>query len=233
MVFCLACLKYIQEITREIKNSRHVSVQADETTDISCKSQFVIIVRYMKVSEPVERFLKFVELQDRKADELTQAIKENLDLLNLESKLIAQAYDGAAVMKGSINGVQVQMKKFFPHAHYVHCHAHRLNLIIKKIASCNKRLKLFFFKFKWNWSVFTILPKRNSQLKKFCSAQIPRVCETSWNYVSRIIFVVRSNSEQILECFTSIQNGEGWYQKSFYESIGFTKILEAKNLFSL
>ena len=39
---------------------------------------------------------------------------------------------------------------------------------------------------------------------------------------------MRSNREQILECFTSIQNGEGWDQKSFCESIGFTKILEDK-----
>ena len=56
---------YIEEITREIKNSRYVSVQADETTNISCKSQFVIIVRYVK---PVERFLKFVELQEKLMD---------------------------------------------------------------------------------------------------------------------------------------------------------------------
>ena len=69
---------------------------------------------------------------------------ENIDSLNLESKLIAQAYDGAAVMRGSINGVQVQIKKSFPHARYVHCYAYQLNLIIKKMASCNKRLKLFF-----------------------------------------------------------------------------------------
>ena len=75
---------------------------------------------------------------------------------------------------------------------------------------------------------FTISPKRNNQLKKFCSAQTPRICETRWNYISRIISAVRSNSKQILECFTSIQNGESWDQKSFCESIGFTKILEDK-----
>ena len=51
---------------------------------------------------------------------------------------------------------------------------------------------------------------------------------TCWNYISRIISAVSSNREQILECFTSIQNGEGWDQKSFCESIGFTKILEDK-----
>ena len=96
------------------------------------------------------------------------------------------------------------------------------------MASCNKRLKLFFSSLNGIGVFFTISPKRNSQLKKFCSAQISRVCETRWNYISRIISAVRSNREQILECFTSIQNGEGWDQKSFCESIGFTKILEDK-----
>ena len=122
----LSCMLkvYTEKITREIKNSSYVSVQADETTDISCKSQFVIIVRYVKDFEPVERFLKFFELQDKTSNRLSQALKENLDSLNLESKLIAQAYDGTAVMRDSINGVLVQMKKFFPHIHYVHCYAH-------------------------------------------------------------------------------------------------------------
>ena len=94
----------------------------------------MIIVRYVKDFEPVERFLKFVELQGSRpiANEHTQALKENLDSVNLKSKLIAQAYDGAAVMRVSINGVQVQMKNFFPQAHYVHCYAHQLNLIIRK-----------------------------------------------------------------------------------------------------
>ena len=44
---------------------------------------------------------------------------------------------------------------------------------------------------------------------------------------------MRSNREQILECFTGIQNGEGWDQKSFCVSIGFTKIMEDKEFVSL
>ena len=72
----------------------------------------MIIVRYVKNFEPVERFLKFVELQDRTANGLTQALKEN-NPLNLESKLILQAYDGTAVMRGFINEVQVQNENVF------------------------------------------------------------------------------------------------------------------------
>ena len=120
------------------------------------------------------------------------------------------------------------MKKFFPHAHYVHCYAHQLHLIIKKMASCNKRLKVFFSSLNGIRVFFTISPKRNCQLNKFCPAQILRVCKTRWNYISKIISAVRSNREKILKCFTSIQNGEGWDQKSFCKSIGFTKILEDK-----
>ena len=78
-----------------------MSVQADETTDILCKSQFVIIVRFVKDFKPVKKIFKFVELQDRTANGLTLASKENLDSLDLESKLIAQAYDDTAVMRNS------------------------------------------------------------------------------------------------------------------------------------
>ena len=174
-----------------------MSVHADKTIDILCKSQFVIIVRFVKDFKPVKKFLKFVKLQDRTANGLTQALKESLDSFNLESKLIAQAYDDTAVMRSFLNAVQVQMKKFFPYVHYVHCYAHQLNLIVRKVVSCNKRPKLFFSSLNGIGVFFTISPKRNSQLKKFCSAQIPRICETPWNYTSRIIFQC-SNKEQIL-----------------------------------
>ena len=64
------------------------------------------------------------------------------------------------------------MKKFFPHAHYVPCHTHQPNLIIKKMASCNKRLKLFFFNLNGIGVFFTISPNaivssRNSVLLRY------------------------------------------------------------------
>ena len=101
------------------------------------------------------------------------------------------------------------------------------------MTSCNKRLKLYFSSLNGIGVFFTISPKRKSQLKKFCSAQILRVCEIRWNYISRIISAVRGNREQILECFTSIQNGEGSDQKSFVNGLDLQKFWKIKNLFSL
>ena len=45
----------------------------------------------------------------------------------------------------------------------------------KKMASCNKTLKAVFSSLNGIGVFFIISPKRNSQLKKFYSAQIPRV----------------------------------------------------------
>lgn len=39
---------YIEELIKEINDATFVSVQADETTDITCRSQFVIILRCIK-----------------------------------------------------------------------------------------------------------------------------------------------------------------------------------------
>ncbi|KAI4814695.1 hypothetical protein KUCAC02_003880, partial [Chaenocephalus aceratus] len=73
-----------EEIAKQVDNTSFVAVQADETTDVSCKSQIVIVLRYIMPDLTVtERSLEFVELKE---------------------KLIAQTYDGAAVMSGNVRG---------------------------------------------------------------------------------------------------------------------------------
>ncbi len=46
---------------------KYVSVQTDEPTDISCMSQFVVILWCVKCSQPVERFTSFVKFSHRTA----------------------------------------------------------------------------------------------------------------------------------------------------------------------
>lgn len=45
-------------------------------------------------------------------------------------KCVAQCYDGASVMSGNLRGVQARIKEIAPHVIYIHCHAHRLNLVL-------------------------------------------------------------------------------------------------------
>ncbi|XP_065643082.1 uncharacterized protein LOC136074671 [Hydra vulgaris] len=171
----------------QIDKAKFVSLQADETTDVSCRSQFVIILRYLKGYKPVERFIAFIDVQDRTAMGLTNVLKEKLNCFCQKERLIAQAYDGAAVMRGSRNGVQSLMKKVYPNVHYVHCYAHQFNLVLKKI---------------------------------------PKVCETRWNFRSKIVTCIKENKTKIGECFNKIINDEGWDDTSVWQSLGFKKCLE-------
>ena len=63
---------------------------------------------------------------------------------NIKEKLIGQTYDGASVMSGHINGVQAQLQPEYPFAHFVHCAAHRLNLVLCQAASSISPVKIFF-----------------------------------------------------------------------------------------
>jgi hypothetical protein len=82
---------YKQTLTEEIQNANFVSIQADETTDISCMSQFVILLQYVKRDGPVERFHSFVQVQNRTAKGLASVLKQELALavLSIHKDVIA------------------------------------------------------------------------------------------------------------------------------------------------
>ena len=71
---------YIKHVKNEIENVQYVAVQADDTTDISCNSQFVIVLRYLVNTAPVERFIKFVDVHDRSAVGLTNVLVSSLTI---------------------------------------------------------------------------------------------------------------------------------------------------------
>ena len=62
------------------------------------------------------------------------------------NKVIAQTYYGASVMKGRIGGVHVKVKQVYQNAHYVHCAAHQVNLILSRAGSFNNETRLFLAK---------------------------------------------------------------------------------------
>ena len=127
---------YGQKLAVEISQASFVAVQADKTTDVACVNQCVILLRYITDAfMVVERFLTFSPLLDRTAAGRETLLLEKLQPFKLENKLIAQPYDGAAVMSGAPSGLQARLKETFPHAHFVHCYAHQLNLIMMQACS--------------------------------------------------------------------------------------------------
>jgi hypothetical protein len=79
-----------------------MSVQVDETSDVSTKEQVSMIAHLDKGSEIVERQLGFVDVSsNRNAAAITQVIKDKLSQHSgIKDKLIMQTYDGATSYPG-------------------------------------------------------------------------------------------------------------------------------------
>jgi hypothetical protein len=65
---------YTQTLMEKIQNANFVSIQAVETTDISCMSQFVLLLRYFKRDGPADRCNSFVQVQNRTAAGLASVL---------------------------------------------------------------------------------------------------------------------------------------------------------------
>lgn len=99
-----------------------------------------ISIRYPKNLDVFERFVGFVNVsKHQNADALVTALLNFINTSDLnEIPIIGQSYDRAAVMSGSEGGVQRKLRqKQLPAsaAIYIHCMAHKLNIVI--VDMCN------------------------------------------------------------------------------------------------
>jgi hypothetical protein len=219
---------YRELLKEEISTTNFVSIQADETTDVSCKAQLVIILRYItKLGTVTERFVQYSKLVDKSASGLTAEIKSVLSECGINrEKLIAQTYDGAAVMKGNLNGVQAQIKVDFPYAHFVHCYAHQLNLVMQQLCSkTHKELKIFFGNISGFSSFFSVSTKRTCLLDNVVNQRMPRPSATRWNFSGRMINTVYENLNEMRECFLKFQEDPGWDAVTLSEACGLLNLL--------
>lgn len=100
-----------------------------------------MIVRYLHpVSEEVHNtFFNFNQANELDTDSVLASIKCLLSQRNIDIRsCVSQRYDGAPVMLGCNNGVQEKFRKEVPKAIYIHCHVHKLNLVLVET------LKMFF-----------------------------------------------------------------------------------------
>ena len=127
-----------EEIIGKLKNCRAWALIADTTPDVSHQEQLSICVRIVDFYGEITEHLLFCKRAlGTTAQELFHTITEALKAKNVDfSKLVAQSYDGASSMSGCYNGLQAKIKESFgEHIVYIHCYAHRLNLVLSDTAS--------------------------------------------------------------------------------------------------
>lgn len=172
------------------------AIIADEVTDVHANQEVLsVYIRFLDNLNPEqpqvkEVFFDFVYLDKTDGESISRAIIECLSKHGIDiTKARKQTYDGASAMSSSCVGVQAGIRALAPHALYVHCDSHVLNLSIASscqiqaiknmIDTINETFKFFHFSPNVNGflKVFRIKKTNLMQLKKLKGLCKTRVFE--------------------------------------------------------
>jgi hypothetical protein len=107
------------------------SLLIDESKDNAGHEELATCFRYVFDHKIHERFISLSRTPNADAENLVNKnILPLLTSLKITAALVAGGADGASVMSGCHEGVFEKLKEFYEWIIYVHCAAHRLNLVV-------------------------------------------------------------------------------------------------------
>ena len=142
-------------IQKEIEQADFVAVIADDKTDVSNHLQNVVVFRYIVSGKVVEKFWTFCDLPQGNAENISANV---ISCLN--------------------RGVQSIAREACPNAHYAHCYAHQLNLVLQQATSQIDSVRVFFAHLNPFSVFFSHSTKRISCLDDCVAIRIPRSVQT-------------------------------------------------------
>ncbi|XP_065224105.1 zinc finger MYM-type protein 1-like [Planococcus citri] len=224
----------VDEIKSEIRQAKFVSIMLDESVDISKKSQLSITVRYIPESDEhqvVERFIRYFDVSsERNASNLYDVVQKFIQEFEIGEKLIAQTYDGAAVMAGQHNGLQKLISDTYKQAQFVHCYAHQLNLVLKQSVDAIRECRIFFETLSGFATFFSTSSKRTSCLDEVVQRRLPSASATRWNSNSKLVSVMSLVKEDLCYVFNIIMNdADTWDSGTRASARGFLHHLQEFN----
>ncbi|XP_037076864.1 zinc finger MYM-type protein 1-like [Pollicipes pollicipes] len=124
----------IRRVVDEVGVAESFAVVVDETADVAGREHMVICLRFVTEALTVrETSIGLYQADSTTAAALFGLIQDALTRLQLPmDRIRGQCYDGAANMAGAFRGVQARVKAVEPRAVFVHCTAHRLNLVCQE-----------------------------------------------------------------------------------------------------
>lgn len=186
------------KLLESLKASSFFSILADECEDISTKEELTICFRWIKEGKPEEHFLNILRIRSLDAATIADAICSFMESNNLDySKMIGQGYDGAATFAGCKTGVQQRMRVHAPHAMYIHCSCHRLQLASVQAAESIPEIKKVYVMMGNLWKFFYYSPKKAEALKEIqCALNFPELkivkpSDTRWLSHERCVRAIR------------------------------------------
>ena len=217
-----------ESLVKRLCQAPFYSIMADECTDISVVEELSIYCCWVEEGVPVEHFLEIAPL--KKADALsiyTSIIGCLTKKMVPLGKLIGMGFDGAAAFSGKHAGVQSYLKKNAPHALFVHCHCHLLQLACVQAANGTTGIKHVYTTLTTLWKFFQRSPKRYYEVLKevYTVLNLPELkiikpSDTRWLAHKRCVKAVKSSYSAIMAALGNI------YEETHEpEALGLSKAL--------
>jgi hypothetical protein len=180
--------KVLNEVIQRVKKSKYYSTSVDSSEDNAHTDQLTVVLRYIEGTEPVERFLTFLEAPGHTGKEMADGLSSFLCSNGLSiSDCRGQSYDNASNMSGRYQGMQAWIIVLNKLATYVPCFGHSLNLVGKEAASACSGAVSFFDFVQALYVFFTGSTARYKKLKEKLAARglpfsMPKaLSETRWS----------------------------------------------------
>lgn len=194
----------LDSIKLEIKEAKFVSIIMDSSNS----NRLAVIVRYIKSDGTVQnRFLKFLDTTATHANTV-EIIYKIVEELECGSKFIAQSYDGGVVMTDNLEDVQTKIKSSYRNAIFIHCYAHRLNLILSQSLQYIKDCKHFFSNLNGIGDFLTKSPHITEAVDTQVQKRFPAVVlPINWSDNGRLPQMISQYRDAIINLFQDILNG--------------------------
>lgn len=179
--------KVQQAILSECRAAQFFSILVDATPDASHQEQQTFILRYLKEKddgnfEIVERFLQFLDCDEKTGAEISKLILHEIDRHGLnKDRLRGQGYDNGSNMSGKFKGCQALILEQCPLALFSSCSLHSLNLVGVDSAKCSPTVITFFGSVQKLYTLFSGSPKRWEILKSEIGESLHGQSETRWS----------------------------------------------------
>ena len=187
-----------QKIADELKTGKYFTVMVDGTTDKSGQEIQGLVVRFYseKKESLVEKALA-IGSSGRSAQEIFEFVKNSFEKYGLTfDGLVSQAYDGASVMSGIRGGLQAILSNFCQRVIlYIHCFAHKLNLVIKNVVQNIDELRVFFDTLSAIYTFF----KLSNVSESYEGTSIKRLIDTRWSGHMESSKSIKDNYSEIKE----------------------------------
>jgi hypothetical protein len=225
-----------ESLVTQLLDAQYFSLLADECTDIANIEELSIYCRWEENGLPVEHFMEILPLKRCDAEFIYSTLIEWLKKKSIQCrKMVGMGFDGASTFAGKHSGVQARLKKHAPHAIFVHCHCHKLQLAIVQAANSTDRIKHVYTTLTTLWKFFYHSPKRCESLKEVQKVlnlpelKITKPSDTRWLAHERCVSAVKRSYGAIVTTLEQIY--EGSHEP---EALGLSKILRrSSTLFAI